>query len=77
MSEGGKSADLNATCYVTSFGREEVKNTVVIRDKTIELSKRHIGFSGSGIDEEVVSLVNFAMNAGFQVIPPSSEYDSV
>ena len=77
MYERGKFADLNATCHFTSFGREEVKSTVVMRDKTIEVSNRHIGLSGSGTDEEVVSLVNFAMNAGFQVIPPSSEYDSV
>lgn len=43
--ERGQSAGLNATYHFTFFGKENVKSTVVIRDKTIEISDGHTGKS--------------------------------
>ncbi|HEV2417500.1 MAG TPA: SCP2 sterol-binding domain-containing protein [Terriglobia bacterium] len=39
----GKSKGLNATYHFTFTGQEEVKATVVIRDKTLQVSEGHIG----------------------------------
>jgi NAD-dependent dihydropyrimidine dehydrogenase PreA subunit len=39
----GKSEGLNATYHFTFTGQEEVKATVVIRDKTLEVSEGHMG----------------------------------
>ena len=39
----GKSEGLNATYHFTFTGKEEVKGTVVIRDKTLQVSEGHTG----------------------------------
>lgn len=42
----GKSEGLNATYHFTFTGEEEVKATVVIRDKTLQVSEGHSGTAG-------------------------------
>lgn len=41
--ERGKSEGLDATYHFTFFGKEQVNSTVVIRDKTVQVSDGHLG----------------------------------